>query len=55
MACVHTGPTMRLLAATCLGAAAAFAPGFKAVTPRARVVTNMEGEADGCRGSVKFF
>ena len=44
-----------LLAAACLGAAAAFAPGFKAVTPRARVVTNMEGEADGCRGSVKFF
>ena len=39
----------------CLGAAAAFAPGFKAVAPRARVVTNMEGEADGCRGSVKFF
>ena len=23
--------------------------------PRARVVTNIEGEADGCRGSVKFF
>ena len=44
-----------LLAATCLGAAAAFAPGFKAVTPRARVVVNVEGEADGCRGSVKFF
>ena len=43
-----------LLAATCLGAAAAFAP---ASTPalRARVITNMEGEADGCRGSVKFF
>ena len=53
---VHTGLTMRsLLAATCLGAAAAFAPGFKAVTPRARVVVNVEGEADGCRGSVKFF
>ena len=35
-------------------AAAAFAP---ASTPalRARVITNMEGEADGCRGSVKFF
>ena len=46
---------MRLLAAACLGAAAAFAPGFKAVTPRARVVVNVEGEADGCRGSVKFF
>ena len=44
-----------LLAAACLGAAAAFAPGFKAVTPRARVVVNVEGEADGCRGSVKFF
>ena len=44
-----------LLAATCLGAAAAFAPGFKAVAARARVITNMEGEADGCRGSVKFF
>ena len=56
MACVHTGLTMRsLLAATCLGAAAAFAPGFKAVAARARVVVNVEGEADGCRGSVKFF
>ena len=56
MACVHTGLTMRsLLTATCLGAAAAFAPGFKAATARARVVVNVEGEADGCRGSVKFF
>ena len=43
MACFHTGLTMRLLAATCLGAAAAFAPGFKAVTARARVVVNVEG------------
>lgn len=24
-------------------------------SPRARVVVNVEGEADGCRGSVKFF
>ena len=28
---------------------------FQGGTARARVVVNVEGEADGCRGSVKFF
>ena len=43
-----------LLTATCLGAAARSHPVSRR-QPRARVVVNVEGEADGCRGSVKFF
>ena len=44
-----------ILAMACLSLGAAFAPVPSTFATRSRVVVNMEGEADGLTGSVKFF